>query len=116
MGACGWVVVTPDGTQWISGGGIVPGTMDDQSAYRSKLAGQVGIVAFLEALIFTDNPDLSITTLCDGISALQKVHLTMTNLHVDLISILSHLWYPGLHIVEQGRWWDRQDNTLSPNG
>ena len=97
MGACAWVVATPDSTQWISGVGIVPDTADDQSAYRSELAGQVDIVAFLEALIFEDNPDLSITTLCDGISALQKVHLTMTNLranskHVDLVSILSHLW------------------------
>ena len=39
VGACAWVVATPDGMQWISGGGIVPGTADDQSAYRNELAG-----------------------------------------------------------------------------
>ena len=119
VGACAWVVATPDGTQWISGGGIVPGTADDQSAYRSELAGQVGIVAFLEALIFEDNPDLSITTLCDGISALQKVHLTMTNLranskHVDLVSILSHLWSDCQFNCTTEHVYGHQDETGMP--
>ena len=39
VGACAWVIATPDGSQWISGGGLVPGTKEDQSLYSSELAG-----------------------------------------------------------------------------
>ena len=44
--------------------------------------------------------------------------------HGDMMGLLGDIlglegqtpWYPGLHIIKQGRWWDRRDNTLSPNG
>ena len=47
-------------------------------------AGQVGIAAFLESLILDDRLDLSITTLCDGISALRKVLTSMDGWKIRL--------------------------------
>ena len=115
VGACAWVIATPDGSQWISGGGLVPGTKEDQSAYRSELAGQVGIAAFLESLMLDDRLDLSITTLCDGISALRKVLTSMDQLrsnskHVDLVSILAHLWKDNQFSCEIEHVYGHQDD------
>ena len=35
-GSCGWIIATSDGTQWIQGGGIIPGEPNVQSSYRSE--------------------------------------------------------------------------------
>ena len=50
VGACAWILATPDGKEWIEGGGLVPGSPEDQSAYRRKLAGQVGAVSFVDSI------------------------------------------------------------------
>ena len=118
VGACAWVIATPDGLQWISGGGLVPDTKDDQSAYRSELAGQVGIAAYLESLILDDRIDLSITTLCDGISALHKIltsmdHLRANSKHVDLVSLLAHLWKDNQSSFEIEYMYGHQDDITS---
>ena len=50
VGACAWILATTDGEEWIEGGGLVPGSPDDQSAHRSELAGQVGAVSFVDSI------------------------------------------------------------------
>ena len=35
VGACAWIIASSDGTEWISGGGLIPGP--EQSSYRSEL-------------------------------------------------------------------------------
>ena len=35
VGACGWIISTPDGGEWIEGGGVIPGLQSDQNSYRS---------------------------------------------------------------------------------
>ena len=99
VGSCGWIISSDDGTEWIQGGGLIPGTADDQSAYRSELGGQVGILVFLLSLKLPLLPDASrynITTVCDGKSALDKVGVSSDlvkakHMHSDMISILSQL-------------------------
>ena len=39
VGSCDWIVATPNGKEWIKDGGLISGTPDDQSAYRSELGG-----------------------------------------------------------------------------
>ena len=48
VGAAAWIIITPDGTEWIEGGGVLPGPADVQNSYRSELGGQVGIVSCLK--------------------------------------------------------------------
>ena len=43
-GACSWILATRDGSEWLKGGGIVPGCKEDQDPYRSDLGGQVEFV------------------------------------------------------------------------
>ena len=95
IGACGWIIATPDGEEWIEGGGLVP---DASDSYRCELAGQVGIASFLESIII-DNPNgrPQVTVSCDGLSALNRTGLSLDALrasgkHMDLVSILSTLW------------------------
>ena len=95
IGACGWIIATPDAEEWIEGGGLVP---DASDSYRTELAGQLGIAAFLESIII-DNlaATPTITVSCDGLSALNRTGLSLdalraSNKHMDLISMLSHLW------------------------
>jgi hypothetical protein len=96
VGACAWIIATPDGAQWISGGGSTP---QGDDSYRTELAGQVGIASCLEgiaALTTIENtPEIIIS--CDGISALKKTAIPPDCIrpkapHIDLISILSSLW------------------------
>ena len=37
VGACSWILATPDGSEYVSGGGIIPGDPLEQNAYRSEL-------------------------------------------------------------------------------
>ena len=80
--------------------------------------GQVGIAAFLESLILDDRLDLSITTLCDGISALCKVLTSMDQLranskHVDMVSLLAHLWKDNQFSCEIEHVYSHQDDATS---
>ena len=60
VGDCASTISSPDADEWIESGGIAPfGDTQDQSAYRSKLAGQVKIASFLDALADTDLTRLS---------------------------------------------------------
>ena len=98
VGACAWILATPDGNEWIEGGGLVPGPPEDQSAYRSELAGQLGAVSFLDAIDITVQDKTTMTTSCDGISALRQVgkvpdRIRCSTKHVDLVSALADFWH-----------------------
>ena len=71
LGSAAWCVVVKQSPEVkIIGGGIVPGTKDIQSAYRSELAGLYGVVLFCRVLfhVYPNIPELQIG--CDGKSAL----------------------------------------------
>ena len=97
IGACAWIVSTPDGSEYISGGGIIPGPKLDQSAYRSELGGQLGLSLFLTSIKLPPTATPTITIACDGKAALGKVAIDKCAVHskdkhVDFISIISELW------------------------
>ena len=100
VGSCAWVLASSDGSEYIAGGGLIPGSADDQSSYRSELGGQVGIANVVNSLILPqtkDNKKRYITTICDGLSALETVgkeiaFIKVKHKHADLISITSSLW------------------------
>ena len=50
VGACGWIISTPDGTEWIEGRGAIPGLKSGQNSYRSKLGGQLDIAPLVSTL------------------------------------------------------------------
>ena len=63
-----------------------------------------------------DRLDLLITTLCDGISALKKVLTSMDQLrsnskHIDLVSILAHLWKDNQFSCEIEHVYGHQDDA-----
>ena len=47
IGACGWIVSTPDLSEWIRGGCIIPGILDLHSTYRAELGGACRNCIFL---------------------------------------------------------------------
>jgi hypothetical protein len=49
-GVCAWILATRDVSEWIKGGGIIPGCKDDQDPYRSELGGQVGLAVFISTI------------------------------------------------------------------
>ena len=74
-GACAWIISTRDGSEWIKGGGIIPGCKEDQDPYRSELGGQVGLAAFISAIVLPDGMTPNITIACDGLAAINRVHM-----------------------------------------
>ena len=96
VGACGWIISTPDGGEWIEGGGVIPGLQSDQNSYRSELGGQLGIASFISSVNLPKG-EYTLKTVCDGLSALNQVGLdksyTKSSLkHVDMISMIAELW------------------------
>ena len=120
-GACAWIISTRDGSEWIKGGGIIPGCKEDQDPYRSELGGQVGLAAFISAIVLPDGMKPNITIACDGLAALNRVHMqsniikaNMTN--VDLISIISEIWDDSKFTITKQHVYGHQDKlgrTLS---
>ena len=51
VGACAWALASPDGCEYIAGGGIIPGSENDQGSYRSELGGQAGIANVVSNLV-----------------------------------------------------------------
>jgi hypothetical protein len=52
VGAAAWIIITSDGTtEWIEGGGVLPGPADFQNSHRSELGGQVGIASCLQSIL-----------------------------------------------------------------
>ena len=97
VGACSWSISTPDGLEWIKRGGLVPGEPNSQSSYRSELYGLLGIASILSNVMLHLSSKPLITVACDGLAALQNVHLNKTRIKakqtdVDLISMITSLW------------------------
>ena len=91
-GACGWIVATMDGQEWIQGGGILPGEKTDQNSYRSELGGQIGIASFFHSILVPPSPtptSCQIISICDNVAALNKVgtpshSIQVKEKHIDL--------------------------------
>ena len=116
VGACAWIISTPDGLEYISGGGVIPGTDEEQSAYRSKLGGQLGLTIFLTSIQLPDTANPTLTIACDGKSALSKVVINTSDVHckdkhVDFISIISELWNKSQLSVQKQHVYGHQDTT-----
>jgi hypothetical protein len=74
VGAAAWIIITPDGTEWVEGGGALPGPADVPNSYRSELGGQVGIVSCLQCIKQEfDGQETSLLTVCDNLEALNIV-------------------------------------------
>ena len=96
VGACAWTISTPDGKEWIKGGGVIPGEHTDQNSYRAELGGQLGIAVFIESIVMPEG-DYHMTTVCDGLAALNNVgidkeYIRCSLKHVDMISMITELW------------------------
>ena len=100
VGACAWVISSSNGSEYIAGGGIIPGSAAEQGSYRSELGGQLGIVNVVSNLVLpatNGNFKRHITIVCDGLSALETVgkqqeFIKVKHKHADLIAITSSLW------------------------
>ena len=116
VGSCAWIISSPDGSEWVSGGGLIPGNDTDQNAYRSEIGGLLGLTIFLHALDLPPNTNPSILIACDGKSALRKV---ITGNHeikckykdIDMISIMHDLWKESKFIPNTQHVYGHQDVT-----
>ena len=72
IGSCAWILSTPDGKEWIEGGGVILGVLHEQNSYRNELGGQLGIISFINMIILPYSK-YHITTVCDGLAALKSV-------------------------------------------
>ena len=97
IGACGWIVATPDLQQWIQGGCVVPGKPSIHSAYRAELCGLAGIAFFFNSIILPINASFHQSVFSDCKSALKRIttspeYVKSSTKHMDLISLITHLW------------------------
>ena len=114
-GACAWIIATPDGSQWIMGGGLIPGREAEQDPYRSELGGQLGLAAAVSSIRLPQNTTPHLTVACDGKAALGRVQLnankTKANMKsVDFISIISELWSNSKFTISKEHVYGRQDD------
>ena len=122
VGSCSWIISTPDGKEYIKGGGLIPGSSDHQSAYRSELGGQLGLASIISNIILPPSLNTKMTVACDGLAALQKVNISLPNISsrstdCDLISIINHLWKESPITPSLQHVYGHQDTskiTLSP--
>ena len=108
VGAAAWMIITPDGTEWIEGGGVLLCPADVQNSYRSELGEQVGIASCLHCIKqeFNGQQTSLLTTCdnlrylaipCDNLGALNKVgsqrsKTKPTLKSFDLITALLDTW------------------------
>jgi hypothetical protein len=95
--AAAWILETQCRTQWIMGSISTPGSKDDQSAFRSELAGLAAISITLKVLSQCCPSPANVIIACDGLSALRvfttkKDTLTANFPHADLQSIIVDIW------------------------
>jgi len=82
IGACAWIIASPDGREWIEGGGLIHGEPHKQNSYRSQIGGQLDIASLLHSIQLPPS-SYHITTVCDGLAALESVdyvHLFCTTI------------------------------------
>ena len=71
-GASAWRVESACGTEFIEGGGIVPGPPEVQCAFRSEIGGLSGICTATKELETLADSHTHMITGCDSISALYR--------------------------------------------
>ena len=121
VGVCAWIVASNDGSEWIQGGGIVPGEEYEQNSYRSELGGALGVAVIMNCIHLPDQPQqekYKIKYCCDGLSALNTVntaaaYIKSSGKSVDLISMTSELWLHSKHIVIKEHVYAHQDEKES---
>ena len=100
MGAARWLILSEDDTEFISGGGMCPGSANEVNAYRCELWGLLGIAAATWALeqAFPHINSPGFTVGCDGEAALKTSMLAYppslsTRIkHFDIISGIMGYW------------------------
>ena len=97
LGGCGWIISSPDRTEWIKGGCIIPGPRLVHSAYRTELGGLAGIAFFFYSLRLPPPLTLTQQVISDCKSALQQLltspeYVKSSLKHQDLISLICYLW------------------------
>ena len=100
MGVARWLILSEDDTEFISGGGMCPGTANEVNAYRCKLWGLLDIAAATwaleQAFPHINSPDFTVG--CDGEAALKASMLsyppalTTQIKHFDIISGIMGYW------------------------
>ena len=114
-GACAWIVATRDGTEWVKGGGIIPGVEEDQDSYRSELGGQVGLAAFITSIILPLDAAPNITLACDGLAAINRVNMDSKIIkakmkNADMLTIISALWKDSEFTITKQHVYGHQDD------
>ena len=122
LGSCAWILATPDGSEFIKGGGLIPGPSNSQSSYRSELGGQLGLASFVSNIILPATVSTKVTVACDGLGALQQVDdntmfASTKRKDFDLISPIKCLWHASTIAPSTKHVKGHQDSsasTLSP--
>ena len=85
-----WVISIPRGTKRTTVGGVVICANMDQISYRHELGEQLGIAASLDSfqLTFTN---YSITIVCNGITALNRVEMDTEHIKISYDEIVG-IW------------------------
>jgi hypothetical protein len=110
MGSAAWILSSKCGKHRLSGGGLVPGHKDIQSAYRSETAGILGsmiaIIKYLQHYNGQITIGCQITVGCDGKSALyttmkrDRQSFTSTEASFDIVSRVIHLREQIVHTLQ----------------
>ena len=117
-GSCAWIISTPNGQEYIEGGGLIPGEGVDQDPYRSELGGQLGLAAIATGIHIPAHSSPTLTIACDGLSALNQVGMDKQKIkakmkHVDLISAISETWETGTYkLLKKHGGKTMEDTTL----
>ena len=95
-GGAAWRIESNCGTEYIEGGGQVPGARDDMCSYRTELGGLIGSSLAVRGLETVTQTNTQIVIGCDNISALEKcgtpIHaIKPAQKHYDLQSQLSQI-------------------------
>ena len=109
----------PDGTEWIQGGGLIPGEQQDQDPYRSELGRLLGLSTIISSIILPESIKPTITIGCDGLSALNQVSLDTTTIkantkNADMISIINSLLNLSNFIIIKEHVYGHQENLYRP--
>ena len=77
LASAAWSIVNEPTGEAICGGGMIPGTREDQNSYRSEASGLYGILLVVHTMeVLTKQQGSTITIACDGSSALFKTLTT----------------------------------------
>lgn len=96
VGGCRWNISILDSSEWIEGGGIIPGLIMYHNIYMSKLGGHLCIASFMSS---TNLPKgkYTLKTVCGGVLASKRLgldysHTRCSSKHMDMVSIITELW------------------------